>query len=132
MELVCIDPAIVSHFWPNISHLIHRAMKRGNLGLFGPVERDVLAGQALLWLAADDTRTLAAAVTQLESTETHKVCTIIACGGTYMRNWLHLIEKIEEFARAEGCHATRIIGRKGWLRMLKDYRATRVILEKAL
>jgi hypothetical protein len=132
VNLACIDPAIVSQVWPHVSHLIRRAMKRGDMGLFGPVEMDVLAGRALLWIATDGTAIEAAAVTQLERTETRKVCTIVACGGAHMRQWLHLIEGIEKFARAEGCNATRIIGRKGWQRMLKDYRATRVILEKAL
>lgn len=132
IDLVCIDPALVSQLWPHVSHLIRRAMQRGNMGLFGPVESDVLAGRALLWLAADGVDIRAAAVTQIEHTETRKFCTIVACGGAHMRNWLHLIKGIEEFARAEGCDATRIIGRKGWQRMLNDYRATRVILQKEL
>lgn len=131
-ELACVDPALVSQIWPHVSHLIRRAMERADLGLFTPVERDVLAGHALLWIATDGTHIEAAAVTQLERTETRKLCTIVACGGSAMRDWLHLIGQIEEFARAESCDATRIIGRKGWTRMLTEYRATRVILEKAL
>ena len=39
-----------------------------------------------------------------------------------MKLWLHLLDGIEAFARAEGCDAMRIIGRKGWARVLKDYR----------
>jgi hypothetical protein len=61
-----------------------------------------------------------------------KVCVIVACGGSDMPRWLHLIEKIEDFARAEGCAATRIIGRKGWARVLAQYRTTRIVLEKEL
>ena len=49
-----------------------------------------------------------------------------------MKLWLHLLDRHREFARAEGCDAMRIIGRKGWARVLKDYRAKRVILEKEL
>jgi hypothetical protein len=49
-----------------------------------------------------------------------------------MRRWIGLIEKIEEFARAEGCSATRIMGRKGWARVLTSYQTKRIVLEKDL
>jgi hypothetical protein len=61
-----------------------------------------------------------------------KVCVIIACGGIDMPRWLPLIEGIEKYARAEGCAAVRIVGRKGWARVLPDYRVHRVVLERKL
>jgi hypothetical protein len=55
-----------------------------------------------------------------------------ASRATDMRRWIGLLERIEEFARAEGCEATRIIGRKGWARVLTSYRTKRIVLEKDL
>jgi hypothetical protein len=49
-----------------------------------------------------------------------------------MRRWIGLLERIEEFARTEGCEATRIIGRKGWARVLTSYQTKRIVLEKDL
>ncbi len=102
----------------------------------------------------DGARVQAAAVTELHRTEWRKVCVIVACGAPSgclrasgrlrpfsrpaasraadMRRWIGLIEKIEEFARAEGCSATRIMGRKGWARVLASYRTKRIVLEKDL
>ena len=107
----------------------------------------------------DGTCVQAAAVTELQRTEWRKVCVIVACGAPSrcsrgsrlshpsswaavsraadsraadMRRWIGLIEKIEEFARAEGCSATRIMGRKGWARVLASYRTKRIVLEKDL
>ena len=107
----------------------------------------------------DAARVQAAAVTELHRTEWRKVCVIVACGAPSgrsrgsgrlrpssraapsraaasptvdMRRWIGLIEKIEEFARAEGCSATRIMGRKGWARVLASYRTKRIVLEKEL
>jgi hypothetical protein len=96
----------------------------------------------------DGARVQAAAVTELHRTEWRKVCVIVACGAPSrlrgsgslhpsspaadMRRWIGLIEKIEEFARAEGCSATRIMGRKGWARVLAFYRTKRIVLEKDL
>ena len=48
------------------------------------------------------------------------------------RRWIRLLQGIEDFARAEGCSATRIIGRKGWARVLRSYQAKRIVLEKEL
>jgi hypothetical protein len=112
--------------------LIHAAMRRGDLSSFRPVEAAVRAGDALLWLAWDGTRIQAAAVTELHATEWRKACVLVACGGKEMRAWLPLLEGIEAYARAAGCSAVRIMGRKGWMRLLGDYRVKRIVLEKDL
>jgi hypothetical protein len=134
--------------------LIHAAMKRGDLGSFRPVEARVLAGDALLWLAIarEDhqgvdarlrgvcrerpdgygERIAAAAVTELHETEWRKVCVLVACGGSGVRDWLPLLDGIEAYARAARCAGVRIMGRKGWARVLPSYQAKRIILEKDL
>jgi hypothetical protein len=129
---ICVDPARVREFWPYTSPLIRRAIERGGLSRFEDVERDVLAGASLLWLAWDGRAVAAAAVTQLAATDTGKVCILVACGGTRMRRWLPLLAVIETYARSETCALVRILGRKGWMRVLPQYRAQRVVLEKNL
>lgn len=130
MELCCVDPARVRQLWPHARFLICRAMRRGGIAAFAPVEQSVLSGRALLWLATDRGTIHATAVTELAASEWRKVCVIVACGGRDRARWLHLIEGIEEFARAEGCAAVRILGRKGWARVLPEYRMHRIVLEK--
>jgi hypothetical protein len=132
VELICVDPAIVHRVWPFARELIRAAMRRGDIGAYAPVEQAVHAGRALLWLAIEGETILAAAVTELHQTEWRKVCVIVACGGKTRARWLHLLGRIEEFARAEGCSATRIVGRKGWARVLNGYRTKRIVLEKDL
>jgi hypothetical protein len=133
-EIACVDPALVHRVWPLVSHLIHSAMQRGGLGAYEPVAKAIHTGYALLWLATENNKIHAAAITQIAQTEWRKVCEIVACGGMDRTRWLHLIERIEDFARAENCSATRIVGRKGWARVLasKHYRTTRIVLEKEL
>lgn len=132
VEAVCIAPDCVQFVWHKVSHLIKRAIERVDLGHFGKVQADVVNGNSLLWVAWDGDRIKGAAVTQLEQTEKRLVCTIVACGGEDSYLWLHLIEKIEDYARAEGCDCVRIFGRKGWARVLKNYQAPSVILERQL
>lgn len=109
---------------------------RTGLSSLCTVERDILFGDALLWLAMereeDTVRVLAATSTSLQCTDDGKVCGITACAGEEMPRWLNLIDRIEEFARSEGCGRVRICGRKGWRRVLDGYRKRYVILDKEL
>jgi hypothetical protein len=129
-----VPPDRVAAVWPHVRTLIYAAMKRGDLSSFRPVEAAVLAGDALLWLAWDPgaERIAAAAVTELHQSEWRKVCVVVACGGAGVNRWIALLDGIEAYARATGCAAVRIMGRKGWIRLLGDYRMKRIVLEKDL
>ena len=143
-RLICIDPAQVREFWPHVAPLIEAAMRKGRLTNYVDVERDVLAGGALVWIAWNGENIKAAAVTEIASANGERFCTIVACGAQTSlrslrkldcddrRQWLPLIAGLESYARAEGCAAMRIYGRRGWLKLLRDYRTSRVLLEKEL
>lgn len=128
VDAVCVDPKEIDKIWPKVSPLIGRAIDKVQFSDFETVERDVLLGGSLVWLAWDGEKILAAAVTQI----TGDVCEIVACGGSGLRRWQDLIGKLEDYARAEGCTRMRIIGRKGWARRLKDYWSPCVVLERHL
>ena len=131
-ELVCVPPDCVHLVWPRVAGLIEVAMRRGDLSSFAAVAAAVSAGRAQLWVACKNAEIAAAAVTELHRTEWRKVCCIVACGGRERERWLALLGPIEDFARAEGCDAMRIMGRKGWARVLPDYKVKRVVLEKEI
>ena len=131
-ETVCVPPDQVEYIWDEVKGWIKTALERGDLGKFNDVEDDVLSGNALLWLAYQEPKIVGAAVTKLGDTEKSKVCLIVACGGAGIAHWLSGIEKIEEYAKEQGCDVVRILGRKGWLRLLKDYSAPKAILERRL
>lgn len=127
VEAVCVDPRRVEGIWHIAKPMIDDAMKKTGLNTIEEVERDVLSGRSLLWLAWDG-KIRAAAVTEIAK----DVCTIVACAGGGMKSWLHLIKRLESYARDEGCGMVRILGRKGWVRVLKNYQAKHVILERRL
>jgi hypothetical protein len=153
-RLVCIDPARVHEFWPHVSPLITAAMERGGITDIADVAQAVFAGRALVWIAiaradiraetpvfagwcrkrpdGNSTAIKAAAVTQLSAVNGARFCTIVACGGRDRVEWLPLLAGLEHYARAENCKAMRIFGRRGWERLLPDYKAARVLLEKEL
>lgn len=130
-QLVCVDPNRVAEVWSYVALLLKRAVLHTDLNRFEEIERDVLGGRGLLWLAWSG-EIEAAVTTSLIETDTSKVCVLTACGGRDMRRWLALLETIESYARAEGCSRMRIFGRKGWQRVLASYHTTNFVLEKDL
>lgn len=131
VDLVCVNPANVQQIWPQARALIKSAIERTGLSDFADIERDVLSGDQLLWLAISD-HIEAAATTHLIKTSGKPVLVIVAVSGVQRERWLPLKAKIESYAKAEGCSVVRSYARKGWERALKDYRVEYVILEKAL
>jgi len=131
-QLVCIDPEHVREIWPLVASSIKRAIVRTGLSAFATIERDILDGISLLWIAWNGSAIEAAASTSLQQTEAGKVCVITACAGAGMTHWLSLIRGIEAYAEAEGCRCVRIFGRKGWARVLEGYEETHAIIDKRL
>ena len=107
-------------------------MERGDLGLFSDVENDVLNGRSLLWLAWEHPNIVGCAITQIGFTQNSKACVVIACGGEHIKTWIDGLDRIEDYARTEQCDVVRILGRKGWQRILKNYSAPKVVLERRL
>lgn len=132
VDLCCVDPKDVHKiWWPQARLLIKAAIEQTDLSDFADIERDVLSGDQLLWLAISN-HIEAAATTHLIKTRGKPVLVITACSGTQRERWVSLRHRIENYAKAEGCSRVRIFGRRGWERVLKDYRVEHVILEKAL
>jgi hypothetical protein len=132
-QLVCVDPAMAGRFWPHVAPLVARALAATATPIDG-VAADVLRGDALIWLAWSDVRGIeAVAVTQVVEIAGERVCMIVSATAVAPRaRWLGLLAPLEHYAAAEGCAAIRLRGRKGWQRLLPDYAAPYIVLEKRL
>jgi hypothetical protein len=122
----------VDLIWPMAAKLIEAAMTKTNLSDFAIVADDVRAGHALLWIATNEKDLQAAAVTQVTKANGHKYCTIIACGGVDHKEWISLLDEVEDYARQMDCAAIRFFGRNGWSRLLPDYKIIGHITERKL
>lgn len=130
--LVRIEPEQVQRVWPLASDLIKRAMRKLNIGDFGVVEHELFNGDALLWIAWNGDAVKGAAVTQIGKANGERYCTIVGCAGYDGKEWIPLIAGLEFYARQEHCRAMRIMGRRGWKRVLPDYHVTGYVLERTL
>jgi len=131
-QLVCVDPGSIQAIWPHVAQRLSKATAKTGLSAFAEIERDVLNGKALLWVAWNGRSIEAVAATSLQQTDAGRVCVITACAGADMTRWLPLIRFIETYAREEGCTCVRIFGRKGWARVLDGYRQTHAVIDKHL
>jgi hypothetical protein len=127
-DLLQIPQGLVLESWPLVSGHIGRAAQ------LGEYSEELLCGwcadgEAQLWLAWSD-HCEAAAITR--PIENGKVCLIAACGGNDVARWVNLLSGIEQWARENGCETMRLYGRPGWVRKLRDYKMTRIILDKKL
>ena len=132
VDLVCVDPALVASVLPKVEHWLRAASERTRASDWSDDQARIMRGEALLWLMCRGLALLGAGTTELHRFNGDLFCYVTACGGEDRRAWRHLLERIEEYAKAEGCKTVRMLGRKGWARVLDDYAPTLVMLEKGL
>jgi hypothetical protein len=132
LNLVCVDPAKVHLFWPQVKSGVRLALERGVGGLFEETEKSVLSGVSLVWLAVNESGIRGVLITDLIRTDDGLQCEIVTLHGEGMKDWLRFLPDIEQFARNEGCTSIRVTGREGWSRILTDYDQIGVVLEKRL
>lgn len=132
--VLCADPDRIPEIWPHVAELIEAAFAGRGDDSAADVKSDLMARCALLWIAWDGGKIVAAATTKLLKTARGLVCVITSCGGREMglARWRAAIRPIEEYAMAEGCAVIRVEGRRGWAAVFPDYREAWVALEKRL
>ena len=73
-------------------------------------------------------------VTEIIKRKHGKVCHVYIVTGRQMSKWQHLISRVEEFAKDEGCKMMELIARPGWQKVYNNhgYKKTHVVLEKQI
>lgn len=125
--LVATDyvPATRAHIYP----FLERGAKLLDDGRDAEDLMEALSdGRQQLWMISDGEKLVAICITEI----TKNVCLFFLMIGNGRKNWLHLITEVESWAKKVGCDKMRAIARPGWARVLKDYRKTRIVLEKRI
>lgn len=128
-NLTIIPSNEIHRVLPFVEEEIDRAIAiAGDRYSEGEIEGDLKNGKRQLWLITGD-EIMGVVVTRIYRTG---VCQIELCAGHDINQWLHHLEKIEQWAKARNCTDIEVVGRKGWQRMLKGYDLEAVILRKKL
>lgn len=127
----------VMDFWVKAEPFLWRAilLTDGDETLIS-VRNGLRDGDRQLWMAFEDetmSRALMAVTTRLvQFGSGRRKCEIAQIGGDDMERWLGFLPIIESWAKDQGCSGMRIIGRRGWGRVLSGYRESATVLECVL
>ena len=101
-------------------------------------EEDILeylkTGYYILWIATEkDSDTIVGAMTiEYAYYPKYKMCRIATIAGKRMSEWIGDLYMLENWAKAQGCDYMDMYARRGWKKMLKDYKEDCILLRKKL
>ena len=134
MKAHLLSPDDVPYIWDQVAPLLATVTQHTE----GEMEPDdfleaLTYGDMQLWIAAEKEDLHMVMVTQIIPYPQKKVLRVIAIAGTGFKE-LH--EKfnatIESFAIQAGCSAMELWGRKGWKKLLPDWKDTYIVFTKDL
>lgn len=128
--LSLIPADLVDEVWPLCAALIEAGCANGETTA-DEMRIDAIGGRADLWMAWSG-KCEAAAITRMLQTHNGKVCLIDSFAAESWKRVKSLLPELENWARNAGAIATRTHGRKGWERMLPEYKLRWVILDREL
>ncbi len=126
IELVLIPAGHVGAVWHLAEPHLRRALSYAD-GEFTleDVRKLMEEGRFQLWMGWDLGRRQAvgAGVTEIFDYPRRRVCFLVLWASEAPRaTWLPCLKTVEQWAAAQGCIAMRLLGRKGWARVLNGYR----------
>ena len=136
MELVHIPRNKIKSVWPLVHDLVRDGFKAPNRRMDIPsIKQMAIGGHWDMWIVWDEEKKNPKAIffTELyEEISGLKIGSIRFFSGKDRRDWLSLLETLEEHMRNAGVQRMEIWARKGWLKELTSYKFTHVLLEKDL
>ena len=127
-------PADVAHVWENVAPLLLTVSQHAE----GEMEPDdylesLTYGAMQLWTATEEKKIILAMVTQIVPYPQKKVLRIIAISGKKFKEaHKHFNDVVESFALRVGCSSMELWGRKGWKKMLPEWKDSYIVFTKDL
>lgn len=132
-NILPVPPHEIGPIWPHIGgHFESFADRSRGEWTVGELVKEVARGNRQLWVAIDEGKIVATALTQVIDSPMHTV-EITHCAGENREDWFEVaLERIEEWGRQRGSRRMRIICRPGWVRGLKPlgFKETHRVLER--
>lgn len=130
VRVFCLKPEEIENCWEDFAVLLHR---------FELICRDITVDQIVeavkhstmqFFGLQDESRVHGFVVTEIHKTARGPICVLVgACGWAPDEDKRAILSHIEEWARSQHCVALKIIGRKGWRRWDRRFKATGEVLE---
>lgn len=129
MKLEFIPLWDLDEHWGEVSPMLAKALAKQTAMSLESVYEDLRRGKFHLWVVPR----VAAFVTEIQQFPKERICMIVLCGGDALSEWQDVAdEKLTRYARAMGCVALMIVGRRGWSRAAPAYQIQDVVMRKQL
>lgn len=119
--------------WSQVVPHIERALD-GSYSTYD-ILNNIQDNRMQLWISWNNTdkRVEAAFVTEVCDYPQIRTMRWVLAGGNNMEEWLNpLLEKVENWAKKNKCQRLEIVGRKGWTKVLRDYKPQATYFVKEL
>jgi len=87
-------------------------------------------GEMQLWIAIEDKEIIAALITQVIPYPQKKVLRLISLAGEDFSKFKDFISMVESFAIRSECSSLEMWGRKGWKKLLPDWKDSYIVFTK--
>ena len=135
-QISYVPPEDVGLIWKQIEPLLLKPLE---IDGFAYMPKDIfdsiLKKKMQLWISWNGKTNVveAAIVTEIIDYPRLRSCRYFLAGGTNMKSWFNpMKEQIEQWAIQNNCQRIELVGRKGWVKWLKDYKQKHIILMKEL
>lgn len=130
--LIGVPYDALASVWDDARPLIEKALAEGTGDYTLANIHAALADRSMqLWLWIKDERPTAALVTTLVNYPTRRVALMLLAGGDGLAEWKD-DPTIKNWAKANGCAALEVFGRKGWERVLMGFEPVSVQYRRAI
>ena len=128
-----VHPEEVHKIWDEVLPQIERCVPHSE-GEMTPEDFYIalIEAEMQLWIAVEEDEVIASMITQVITYPAKKVLRVIAIAGGEIGKWFHFQPDLEEFAILMGCSSLEAWGRKGWKRILSDWKDSYVVYTKDL
>ena len=128
-----VHPSEIPKIWNEVLPQIERCVPHSE-GEMTPEDFYIalIEAEMQLWIAVEEDEVIASMVTQVITYPSKKVLRVIAIAGREIGKWFHFQPDLEEFAILMGCSSLEAWGRKGWKRILSDWKDSYVVYTKDL
>ena len=133
MKAHIVQPEDIAYIWEEVAPLLDKVKEHTE----GELETDdflepLTHGNMQLWIATEDKDIHAVMVTQFVIYPQKNILRIISLAGDDFEKIRNFQEIIEGFAIKNECTALEMWGRKGWKKLLPDWRDTYIVYTKDL
>lgn len=128
-----VPPHNAIEIWEQVQPLLLKGIMYDDNSYSGKNLLDaVLKKEMQLWISWTD-KVESAVLTQLIDYPQYRVCRWFLAGGKNVDAWLDdLTRQVETWAIANDVKRIELVGRKGWIKKMKDYESKHIVMTKEL